>query len=133
MMKLAIVVQKMGDLSVQERKQQLTEPSAELVARIVSEVDFDHRLVGNRVRPRWGSIQADLYSVREVALLLSDRHPAIELDRLEHWLRTTIGDQELADRVKEVETADVSDRELLQRVRMLLDERLEQCRAATAK
>ena len=132
MKELAIVVQKMGDFSVQERKQQLTEPGAELVARIMSEVDFDRRLVGNRVRPRWGSIQADLYSVREVALLLSDKHPAIELDRLEQWLRTTVGDEELADRVKEVRMQDVSDRELLQRVRRLLDERLEQCRCATA-
>jgi hypothetical protein len=99
----------------------------------MSEVDFDRRLVGNRVRPRWGSIQADLYSVREVALLLSDKHPAIELDRLERWLRTTIGDEELADRVQELQSADLSDRELLQRVRLLVEERLEQCRARSCE
>jgi hypothetical protein len=131
MRELAIVVSKMGDFSMPERKQQLNEPDVELVARIMSEVDFDHRLVGNRVRPRWGSIHADLYSVREVALLLSDKHPAIELDRLQEWIRTTIGDDELADRLGDVQTLHVSDRELLQRVRLLLDERLEQCRSVT--
>ena len=45
------------------------------------------------------AVQTDLYSVREVALLLS---PVIELERLEQWLRTTIGDEELADLVREV-------------------------------
>ena len=118
---------------MQERKQSLAEPNAALVARVMSEVDFDRRLVGNRVRPRWGSIQADLYSVREVALLLSDKHPAIELDRLEQWLRTTIGDEELADRVQEVQSEDLSDRELLQRVRLLVEKRLEQCRARSCE
>lgn len=107
----------------------LKQPEPELLTRILSEVDFDQRLVGYRYRGRWSSIPADLYSVREVALLLSDKCPAIELDRLEQWLRDTIGDTELADRVVAIcQQSEVNDRERLQQVRALLDERLAQCR-----
>jgi hypothetical protein len=111
----------------------LKQPEPDLITRVLGEVDFAQRLVGYRYRGRWSSIPADLYSVREVALLLSDKCPAIELDRLEQWLRDTIGDTELADLVAAiVEQSEVNDRERLRQVRALLDERLAQCRAASS-
>jgi hypothetical protein len=107
--------------------QSLKQPEPELVARVLGEVNFDQRLVGYRYRARWSSISADLYSVREVALLLSDKFPSIELNRLEDWLRNTIRDEELADGVARILAQQPSDRERLHKVRELLDERLEQC------
>ena len=99
-----------------------------MVERIVRACSIEDRLVGYRYRPRWGGVPAYLYSVKEVARLLSDKYPAISLARLEQWLRGAIRDVELADGVAEAVENERSDRERFRRVRALLDERLAQCK-----
>ena len=52
----------------------------------------------------------------------------ISLSELESWLRTVMGDVELAERVAEAVAAWPTERERLMAVGALLDERLAQCR-----
>ena len=107
--------------------QGLSEPDQALAARIFQDVTYEQRLVGYRCRARWGQIRAHIYSFKELALLLRDKRPAISLSDLEHWLRTVMGDVELADRVAETIAAAPADRERLHQVGALLDHRLAQC------
>jgi hypothetical protein len=105
----------------------LAAPQADLVDRVLGRVGYEHRLVGYRVRRRAGAIPVHLYGFDEVVQLLADKYPRLDLAKLEEWLRSAIGDHELADRVAEVVGAETSDRDRMLRVRTLMSERLSQC------
>jgi hypothetical protein len=113
--------------------QALSQPDPALAARILADVSYEQRLVGYRCRARWGQVRAHIYGFKELALLLRDRRPAIDLGVVERWLRTVIGDGELADRVAEVIAAAPADQERMRQVGSLLDERLAQCRQIAAQ
>ena len=106
----------------------LSVPDPALAARVLGDVAYEHRLVAHRVRLRWGSIPAYLYSFREVVLLLSDKQPALRWDTLEHWLRTVMRDAELADHVARIRDDCNCEREKTTQIHALCHERLSQCR-----
>jgi hypothetical protein len=113
--------------------QVLSEPNQTLAARILQDVTYDQRLVGYRCRARWGQMRAHVYSLKELARLLKDKHPIISLRDLEDWVRTVMGDAELADRIAETVAAEPTDRERLQRLGVLLDQRLAQSQQIAAR
>ena len=112
--------------------QRLSSPDQSLVTRILTEVSYEQRLMGYRYRPRWGGIPAHVYRFRDVVRLLSDKYPRINLNELVQWLRTAMGDEELADRVAEAIEVEPSDRQKMVAVRSLMEERLKQCASPAA-
>jgi hypothetical protein len=102
----------------------LPEPSSALSGRILSEVGFNDRFIGYRLRQRTGAAPVTLYSFGEVFGLLSDPHPRIDFDRLEEWIRDVMKDTALADKIKEVVKEDFSGSEKTLRIRDLMEERL---------
>ncbi|MGD2094856.1 MAG: hypothetical protein PVH77_07610 [Phycisphaerales bacterium] len=108
----------------------LSEPKEDLVFRIISEVQFEERLTGYRMRERAGAIRASMYSFEEVVHLLNDQFPYVNLKTLEKWIKEIIGDEELAETIAEVTEQENNDRDKLSRVRALMGERLCQCKKA---
>lgn len=106
----------------------LSKPSKELTLRILTEVGFKDRLIGYRLRERAGPMSITLYSFEEVVCLLNDPYPRIDFNQLEVWTRETMGDLELAGRIKEVVKKDISDQERLCQIRDLMEERSLQCK-----
>jgi len=108
--------------------ERLSEPTTALATNILTEVGFEDRLFGYRLRERSGLMPITLYSFEEVVVLLSDSNPRIEFNRLERWLRETMGDKELADRINLLINKDTSDQKKSIRIRNLMIERLVQCK-----
>ena len=67
-------------------------------------------------------------SFEEVVHLLNDKFPQLSLQRLEDWLTVVIQDEELAARIAETRQSDGSDHDRLLQARMLMSERLCQCK-----
>ena len=111
---------------------ELTAPDQALASRVLESVGHEHRLVAYRYRPRAGGIRTHLYSFEEVALLLNDKYPRLNLEKLQEWLQEVIQDEELADRVAEVVESSASDRDRMLSVRSLMEERLNQCKKAAS-
>ena len=109
----------------------LSEPTEELVSHVTGKVGFENRLVGYRLRQRAGALMTPLYGFEEVVHLLNDKFPQLSLQRLEEWLRTVIGDGELADRIAEIAREDTCDRDRMLRVGSIMGERLCQCKLAS--
>ncbi len=103
---------------------ELPEPTKALADRILSEVSFDERFIGWRIRERTGATPLTLYSLGEIFGLLNEPYPGIDLTQLEKWLRDVMGDAALANRVKEVADEDASDLEKTTRIKVLMEERL---------
>ena len=110
--------------------QALSEPGDDLVTRTLAKVDFHQRLVGYRYRQRAGLLRVPLYGFEEVVHLLNDKYPQISLKQLEDWVRTVIDDAQLADQIAQVVGQDATDRERMFQIRLLMGERLCQCRKA---
>ena len=102
----------------------LPEPSRALCERILSEVGFNDRLIGYRLRQRTGPAPVTLYSFGEVFALLGDAHPRIDFVRLEEWVRHVMKDEALADKIQEAIKEDTSGREKTLLIRDLMEERL---------
>jgi hypothetical protein len=111
----------------------LSEPTPELAVRLTTDVNSDQRLTAYRYRPRWGGLPAHLYSFEEVARLLNDRTPRINLAKLEQWLRTAVQDAELAAAVADIRQTHETDREQLLAISKLFNERLSQCKRYIAE
>ena len=107
--------------------EKLTFPSKALAARIVTEVGFEDRLMGYRLRERAGAMSIPLYSFEEVVGLLNEPHPRIDFNRLETWVRDTMGDVKLAGKIRDLLREDISDRDRSLRIRDLMALRLHQC------
>jgi hypothetical protein len=83
---------------------ELAAPSRELAARILSEVPFAERLPAGRFRPPAGILQGHVRSLSALFLHLAPQPssiPGVNLKRLADWIGGTVGDTELADRVRE--------------------------------
>lgn len=109
---------------------EFSEPNVDLVSRVIGKVGFKHRFVGYRLRKRAGPTAITAYRFEEAAGLLNDEFPQVNLRRLEEWIRTVIRDEELADRISEAIEEETCDRDRMLRVRMLMCERLRQCKSA---
>jgi hypothetical protein len=106
----------------------LSDPSKDLARRIVGELGFDDRLVGYTMKTHKGFMQVPLYSFEEVVGFLNTPIPWIELSELEAWVRETIGDEELAARIKKQIGKDAPDIKKTVFIRDLMGQRLIQCK-----
>lgn len=102
-----------------------------LVAKILSQVGFQDRLVGYRVGERSGSARVSLYSFQEITDFLKNTLPQLAFVDLERWLRMVMGDEELGMRISEVIQEEWNDYDRTQRIRVLMEERLAQCMNST--
>jgi hypothetical protein len=73
---------------------------------------------------------ASLYSFEEVVHLLNDKFPRLSFQRLQEWLRTIIKDAELATKIADAVEREDNDRNRTERTRILMKERLCQCKKA---
>ena len=108
----------------------LSEPGKDLISRVTNKVHFEDRIVGYRMRERAGAFRTTAYSFEEVVHLLEDKLPQLDLKHLEKWIRTVIRDEELADSIMESIDQGKSDLERMSRLRMMMAERLCQCKKA---
>jgi hypothetical protein len=106
----------------------LGNPSRELVARVLTEVDFEHRLNGFILRERAGALAVIMYSFEEVVSFLNDPYPRVNFNELEGWMRETMDDMELAEQIAEAVRIGRSDQDRLQHIKKLMEERLNQCK-----
>ena len=106
----------------------LGDPSRELAMKVLTEVDFEHRLNGFILRERAGAVPITMYRFEEVVSLLNDRHPRLDFNELEGWIRETIGDADLAEQIAEAIRKGDSDQDRSLRIKKLLEERLSQCK-----
>lgn len=106
---------------------ELTNPSKDLTERVLNEVDFEDRLTGYRLSKRTGVTTIRLYSFEEVVGLLNETHPRLDVDRLEQWIRETMGDPELSGKIRGVIQEDISDQLRTLRIRDLMALRFYQC------
>ncbi len=106
----------------------LSEPGKDLISRVTSKVRFEDRLIGYRIRERAGAFRTTLYSFEEVVHLLNDKLPQLNLKQLQKWIRMVIRDEDLADRIAETIEQKNNDLEKVSHVRMLMGERLCQCK-----
>lgn len=111
----------------------LSTPSRGLADRILTEVEFEHRMVGARVREHAGPMSQTMYSFAEIHGLLTDREPRMNFVRLEGWIREVMGDSELADQVAEAIKVGTCGADRAWRIRDLMGERLAQCREVAAR
>ncbi len=106
----------------------LSVPSKTLALKIVTEVGFEDRLTGYRLRQRSGLTAISLYSLEETLGLLFDQHPRLDFVRLELWIRNVIGDIELSEKIRVVSNTDCSVQVKSLKIRDLMSKRLVQCR-----
>ena len=111
----------------------LKDPSRELAKKVLTEVDFEHRLNGFSLKERMGAMPVALYSFQEVVSLLNERHPRLDFKELEEWIRRTMGDKELARQIAEAVTNGRSDQDRLFQIKQLMEERLGQCKELTGR
>ena len=105
----------------------LTPPSMGLAERVLTEVGFEERLTGYRLRERTGAMTIRLYRFHEVVGLLNDPHPRIDFYHLKQWVKETMGDPELAGKIEDVVQEDMSGQDRTIRIRDLMAQRLYQC------
>ncbi len=105
-----------------------TKPTRKLAKRIRTEVEFDERITGYRLRMKTGPMPVALYSFKEVVQLLDDPHPRIDFNGLEQWIRNIMGDNELADKIGDIIKLNFSGQDKSHRIKDLMQERLRQCK-----
>ena len=108
--------------------EKLRDPSRELAKRILTEVDFEDRLVGFSLHERTGPNPVTMYSFEEVVSLLNDPHPRLDFNELETWIRKTMRDKELADQIADAVRMESSDQNRSLHIKELMEERLDQCK-----
>jgi hypothetical protein len=106
----------------------LKKPEAALAAKVLSEVGFEHRLVGYRLSPRTGPMAVPMYSLKEVEGLLSAPHPRMDLEALAGWAAAALGDEDLARAMRTALKKGKHNEDRTRRVHELIALRLTQCR-----
>jgi hypothetical protein len=109
---------------------ELSMPDKELISRVLSEVGFEERIVGYRMSERLGPVKTSMYSFEEVVNFLNDKFPQLEFEELEKWVKVVMKDEELAMKITKTVEEETNDRDRTQRIRILMEERLSQCKDA---
>ena len=118
----------------------LPEPSREVALRVVSEVDFEERLLGVKMRSMVGNQEHFIYSVKEVIEFLRMEHVEdlltpgskeyvgyIDLNILEKWVAEIIRDKDLAEAIKEESERSNNFKDQVTSIKALIAERFSQC------
>jgi len=108
----------------------LSEPDKKLVSRILEEVSFDERIVSYRMHQHLGLTKATMYSFEEVVNFLNDTFPLLKFEELEKWARAIMKDKELAMKIAEAVEVEHNDHDRTQRIKILMGQRLNQCKSA---
>lgn len=108
----------------------LKQPSSRLAQQVLRQVSFDDRFEGYSLRERSGPRLVTMYRFEELVAFLNDRHPRLDFDDLATWLRNVMKDKELAGHVSDALTDAQNEQAGCARVRVLLEDRLNQCREA---
>ena len=95
---------------------------------MLEEVIFDERIIGYRVRQRLGPIKTTMYSFEEVVNFLDDKFRLLKFEELEKWLRAIMKDKELAMKIVGVVEVENNDHDRTQRIKILMGQRLHQCK-----
>jgi hypothetical protein len=103
-------------------------PTKELAGRILGEVGFPDRLIGQKMRMRMGPVPVSLYSFEEVIRFLAEDIPQMDLRKLQVWVGEKIGDKDLARAIEEISLREMGEPEKLLHVRGLMAARLGQSR-----
>ena len=106
----------------------LSEPSREMARKMLSEVDFQVRLIGYKIHPKLGPVEVALYSFEELVGLMVEPRRFISLEKVEQWVREVMGDLELAGRIREISAMELAEQEKLNRLAKLLGMRMLQCK-----
>ena len=114
-----------------EPPERLKKPSRKLAQKLLSEVSFEDRFVGYRMRQRAGSVAVTCYSFEQVVHLLRDQLPMIDLTGLERWVRQVLCDECLADKIGIARDQGQNNYQRTLLIRELAEERLRQCKAIT--
>jgi len=61
-------------------------PSSDLSKRILTQIDFEHRLEGLSLREQAGAQTIWMYSLKEVVSLLDAPQPCLDFKELENWI-----------------------------------------------
>jgi hypothetical protein len=96
--------------------------------KVLTEVGFEDHLDGFSLRERSGPMPVTMYRFEEVVTLLSDPHPRLDFKQLEEWIRSVMGDTELAEQIAVAIKKGNNDQERTYSIRDLMEERLNQCR-----
>jgi len=105
----------------------LSEPSEELAKRLLTKVGFKERIIGYRANWSTGPMQVTLYSFRDAVSLLSNENARISPALLASWMREVYKDTELADKMETAIEQGKSDKEKLELVSHIMEQRLDQC------
>jgi hypothetical protein len=121
---------------------ELSLPSNELAARILSPVSFEQRLVGVRMTPMAGNVEQPIVSISEAAAFLQmvslerviaagprASVPYIDPKALQTWILDVLDDQELSEAIEVQVARGTNYREQADSARELLKLRVEQARA----
>ncbi|SHJ65866.1 hypothetical protein SAMN02745165_02858 [Malonomonas rubra DSM 5091] len=84
-------------------KHSLSQPSAALSARLVSQVSFKERFPAGRLKPPVGLMPGNVRSLSDLHLLLAPDDaslPGINLTALPAWIESSFGDNELAEAIR---------------------------------
>ncbi|OFV82935.1 MAG: hypothetical protein A2W26_08690 [Acidobacteria bacterium RBG_16_64_8] len=108
-------------------------PSRRLARQVFREVSFEDRFEGYILRERAGARLVPMYRLEELVAFLNDRHPRLDFEDLEAWVRNIMDDTELADHIRGALSEAESDQSRCEAVRGLLEERLGQCREASGR
>ena len=111
----------------------LSKPSEELAKRLLTKVGFNERIIGYRVDWSTGPMQVTLYSFKEAVAFLSNENARISSALLASWMREVHGDTELADKMESAIEQGKSDKEKLELVGSIMEQRLKQCREITGE
>lgn len=119
----------------------LSDPTPEMAARLLAEVDFDQRITGVKMAAMGGANPMPLYSLPAVANFIHvDRSESLMDDRnatvgyvdpaaLARWVAGVFGDTELADAITAEAAAGEFYGSVALPIKALLDDRIAQCRA----
>jgi hypothetical protein len=107
---------------------ELSKPDKELASRVLNEVGFEERIVGYRISERLGPTRTSMYSFEEVVNFLNDKFPQLEFEELEKWVKVVMKDEELALKIAKAVGEETNDHDRTQRIRILMGERLSQCK-----
>ena len=106
----------------------LSKPPEELAKRLLTKVGFNERLIGYRVDWSTGPMQVTLYSFKEVVVFLSSDKARISSALLAKWMREVYKDTKIADKMEDAIEQGKSDKEKLELVGNIMEQRLRQCR-----
>ncbi len=106
-----------------------SDPTLELATRILTEVDFEDRLFGFKLKLRAGPMPVTMYSFTEVVAFLCDDNPRIDVAGLQVWIKEVMGDRELADIIGGEIGENDTEYDKTEIVRELMEVRLGQCKS----